>query len=104
MRGMKAWLPFQSLRGQREEIERVLAEKEKADLPELSEDEVQDIDKALRTLRRGDKAEVTFFDDGRVYTRKEIFQKVDLVERRVVFLGFSLVLGHLLGIRKLPLS
>ena len=104
MRGMKAWLPFQSLRGQREEIEKVLEEKESRELPELSEDEIKDIDNSLRTLRRGDKAEVTFFDNGKIYTRKEIFQKVDLVERRVVFLGFSLILGHLLGIRKLTLS
>lgn len=104
MRGMKSWLPFRSLRGQEEAIERAVSAKRKKELPELSEDEVQELEGILRSLRRGDPTEVTFFDDGKIYTRREIFQRIDLGERRIVFLGFSLVLGHLLGIRKVSLS
>lgn len=100
MRGMMKWLPFKSLKGQDDMIERVKRMKRKRERPELSEDGEEAIDRMLSRLRKGDRTRVTFFYDGEIFDREDVFLFVNPQERRIYFLGFSLTLGNLLGLEK----
>lgn len=100
MRGMKKWLPFKSLKGQDEVLERKAGERTKVERPVLSSDMEEELDHVLHSLRRGDRAAITFFHDGEILSREDVFDRTDALERRVYFFGFSLTLGSLLGLRK----
>ncbi len=100
MRGMAKWLPFKSLKGQYDILDRAKKEKRKVRQPELSEDGQEEIDRALHLLRKGDRTMVTFYCNGEILTREEVFLRADGQERRVYFLGFSLTLGNLLSLKK----
>ena len=100
MRGMAKWLPFKSLKGQYDILDRAKKEKRKVRQPELSEDGQEEIDRALHLLRKGDRTMVTFYCNGEILTREEVFLRADGQERRVYVLGFSLTLGNLLSLKK----
>ncbi len=100
MRGMAKWLPFKSLKGQYDILDRAKKERRKVARPELSEDGEEEIDHVLRLLRKGDRTMVTFYCNGEILTREEVFLRTDNQERRIYFLGFSLTLGNLLSLRK----
>ena len=55
MRGMKKWLPFKSLKGQYEELEKMKKERAKVEKPVLSEDEEEEVNRFLIGLKRGEK-------------------------------------------------
>ena len=64
------------------------------------EDGEEEIDHVLRLLRKGDRTMVTFYCNGEILTREEVFLRTDNQERRIYFLGFSLTLGNLLSLKK----
>lgn len=100
MRGMMKWLPFKSLKGQYDILDKAKREKKKVERPELSSDGIEDIDRILHQLTSGDKTRVTFYHNGEILSREEIFLRADSMERRIYFLGFSLTLGNLLALEK----
>lgn len=100
MRGMMKWLPFKSLKGQYDLLAKARKEREKKEKPELSQDNAEDIDYMLRMLRKGDRTKVTFYYNGEILSREDVFVKTDSQERRIYFLGFSLTLGNLLALQK----
>lgn len=97
-RGMKKWMPFKSLKGQYQVVNRMKEEKKKQTKPELSEDEAENINRILLSLRRGEKTCVTFYHERELMTRDGIFNRISQEERRIYFFGFSLSLGDLVHI------
>ncbi len=97
MRGMKKWLPFKSLKGQFEMLDEMKTERKKMEKPELSIDQIDDLNRALSSLRKGDRTTVTYFDGGTIHTRNVVFLKSDGMTRNVFFKDFSLPFSSLIS-------
>lgn len=97
MRGMKKWLPFKSLTGQYEYIDKMKKERSKKEKPELSLDQIDDLNNALINFKKGDSTLVSYFDDGEIIKKKAVFLKCDGCSQRVYFKGFSLSFSSLLS-------
>ena len=63
MRGMKKWLPFKSLSGQYEILDEHEKEREKVDRPDLSEEEIEEINAVLCSLKKGDIVYLSYYDE-----------------------------------------
>mgnify|MGYP002516266836 CR=1 FL=1 len=98
MRGMKKWLPFKSLKGQYEELEKMKKERAKVEKPVLSEDEEEEVNRFLIGLKRGEKTKVTFYMDHELMTKEAVFVKIEKEQERIVFYGFSIPLNNLVKI------
>lgn len=96
MRGMKKWLPFKSLSGQYEVLDQMRAERNKKEKPELSIDEIDDLNRALVSLQKGDVTKVTYFHEGEILNKTVVFVKCDGYAKTVFFKGFSLPFTSLL--------
>lgn len=100
MRGMMKWQPFKSLSGQYKILEEHKKQKEKIDKPELSDDEIEDINSLLVALTRGDRVDVTYYDDGLICTVTDYFINCDSIEQRVIFRRKSVPFNVLLGLKR----
>lgn len=100
MRGMMKWQPFKSLSGQYKVLEEHRRQKEREEKPELSEDEIEDINNLLVSLSRGDSIAVTYFDDGKILHLTDSFVACDQIERRLVLHGKKLSFDSLIGISR----
>lgn len=101
MRGMKKWLPFKSLSGQYEVLEERKKERSKVTRPELSLDEIDELNQALTSLKKGEEAKVTYFVDGVIVHNKPlVFLRCDGAEQKVFFKGLSLPFRNLLRIER----
>ena len=101
MRGMKKWLPFKSLSGQYEMLSEMQKRRNRKEKPELSSDEIDGINMALTSLKKGEKAKVTFYEDGDIHQEKTIFIRLDGYERKVFFKGFCVEFANLLKLEKI---
>jgi uncharacterized protein (UPF0305 family) len=99
MRGMKKWLPFKSLTGQYEVLDQMKKKRTEITKPSLSEDEIDDLNRSLNELKRGDNAAITFYHDHEIYNRQAIFIRCDPIEGKAFFLGLTISMGDLLNIR-----
>ena len=97
MRGMKKWLPFKSLKGQYQILDRMKENRMKTTKPELSIDQIDDLNRALSSLQKGDKTTVTYFDDGNILKKDAVFLKSDGTTMNVFFKGFSLPFSSLIS-------
>lgn len=98
MRGMKKWLPFKSLKGQYEVLEKMKNERNKVTKPILSEDEEEEVNRFLVGLKRGEKTKVTFYMDHELITKEAIFCRIEKDQERIFFYGFSIPLNNLVKI------
>ena len=96
MRGMKKWLPFKSLKDQYRVLNGVVNERNKQEKPELSSDQIEELNRALVTLQKGEATKVTYFEDGSIISREARFLKSDGYLQTVFFKGFSLPFAALL--------
>lgn len=101
MRGMKKWLPFKSLNGQYQVLEEMEKERKKVSKPELSIDEIEEINLVLTSLQRGDRVKVTYYQNGQIVKRNFIFLKVDTYQKRLIGQGISLSFEDLLDIHRI---
>ncbi len=85
MRGMKKWMPFKSLKGQYETLDKMKNERKKQTMPELSIDEIDDLNHALTSLKKGDRTSVTYFTDGEIKKKDVVFLRCDGYSRTVSF-------------------
>ena len=100
MRVMMKWQPFKSLNGQYRVLEEHRKEKVKVEKPELSSDEVEDINAMLVSLSRGDIIRIRFFYDGQISVRTEVFISVDEIDRIIKCEGSIISFDDLLGIER----
>ncbi len=96
MRGMKKWLPFKSLSGQYEELDKMKSSRKKVAMPELSVDQIDELNRVLVNLQKGDAVEVTYYHDGEIHRKKGVFVKCDGYTQTVWFKGFALPFRSLL--------
>ncbi len=101
MRGMKKWLPFKSLDGQDEVIENMYRERNKVEKPELSSDEEEEINECLVSLKRGDRVNLSYYEDGKIINCQAVFKSVQPEYARLNLQGFSLDFQMLLSISKI---
>ncbi len=100
MRGMMKWQPFKSLSGQYQVLEEHRKEKEKIAMPELSEDEIEDINNLLVSLSKGDFVNVTYFDDGSILHSLDSFIRCDTIERTIQLKSRRIRFDMLLGLTR----
>lgn len=100
MRGMIKWLPFKSLVGQEKYIEELKEKKKKVEKPILSDDQKEEINEVLVSLLRNDLVEITYFSNGRIISKEDIFVKCDLNIKRIYFKEISFDINNLLKIKK----
>ncbi len=100
MRGMMKWQPFKSLSGQYQVLEEHRRQKEKKEKPELSDDEIEDINNLLISLSRGDSVDVTYFDEGQILHVIDSFVRCDPIERRLILNGKKVPFDNLLGVSR----
>lgn len=98
MRGMMKWQPFKSLSGQYKVLEEHRKQKERKEKPELSDDEIEDINNLLVSLSRGDSIDVTYFDEGQILHVTDSFVTCDSVERRLILRGKKVSFDSLLSV------
>ena len=101
MRGMKKWLPFKSLDGQDEVIENMYRERNKVEKPVLSSDEEEEINECLVSLKKGDRVNLSYYEDGEIINRQAVFKSVQPEYARLNLDGFSLDFQMLLSISKI---
>ncbi len=97
MRGMKKWMPFKSLKGQYETLDKMKNERKKQTMPELSIDEIDDLNRALTTLKKGDKTSVTYFTDGEILKKDVVFLRCDGYSRTVLFKEVTIPFASLIS-------
>ncbi len=100
MRGMMKWQPFKSLSGQYRILEEHRNAKEKIEKPELSEDEIEDINNLLMSLSRGDFVNVTYFDNGNIQHSIDSFIRCDTIERMIQLKSRRIQFDMLLGLKR----
>ncbi len=100
MRGMMKWQPFKSLSGQYKVLDEHRKEKEKVEKPELSEDEIEDINNLLVSLSKGDCVNVTYFDNGSILHSKDNFIRCDTIERMIQLKTTRIRFDMLLGLTR----
>ena len=76
-RGMMKWRPFASLVQYRDYYEEMLENRKKREKPELSEDQVEEINGLLCSLKKGEEVRVTYFLDGNVRKKEGVFLRSD---------------------------
>lgn len=97
MRGMKKWMPFKSLKGQYETLDKMKNERRKQTMPELSIDEIDDLNRALTTLKKGDKTSVTYFTNGEILKKDVVFLRCDGYSRTVLFKEMTIPFASLIS-------
>ena len=101
MRGMIKWLPFKSLVGQEKYIEELKDEKLKVEKPILSDDQKEEINEVLISLLKNDSVRITYFSNGRIISKQDVFIKCDLNIKRIYFKNISFDINNLLKIKKI---
>lgn len=96
MRGMKKWLPFKSLKGQYEMLNEMKEKRNIVEKPELSIDQIDDLNRALVSLQKGDKTKVTYYDDGVIKKKDVVFVKCDGSSMHVFFKDIVLPFSSLI--------
>ena len=94
----KQFMPFDALKGLREELkkreEKHLKEKKK----ELSEEEIMSLSQKLIVLKKGDIVAITFFYDGHYITIKDKLQSINTAYKYLEILGRRISFEDLLDI------
>lgn len=100
MRGIKKWQPFKSLNGQYQILDERRKQKRKKDKPELSENQIEDINALLTSLTKGDYICVTYYDDGEIIQEKDLFLQIDPYEKRICLTKHILPFDALLDLKR----
>lgn len=75
-RGMIKWQPFQSLKEQAVYLHKMQIERRKIEKPELSEDQIEEINYHLTHYNKEDIS-VLYYKNGFLYEEKGVIRKID---------------------------
>ena len=94
----KIFIPFDALKGFREELERRERKVMASDAPELMEERCDEISRELASLSRGDEVVVAHFSDG--YSRRTLgsFSSLDQARGEVLIAGESIALSSIVDL------
>lgn len=99
MRGMKKWLPFKSLKGQYEMLDEMKEKRRRVEKPELSIDEMEEMNRVLLSSVPGDLVKVRFHLDGNIRECTEMFKKCDTYQQKLYLKSFALPFSDVLEIK-----
>lgn len=83
-RGMKKWAPFSSLIEQATCLEEMKYQRNKIDKPVLTPDQIEKIENALQSYKKGQIIKIKFYHDGYLYFVDTKILRIDLENRRLV--------------------
>ena len=96
----KQFLPFDTLKGLRGELKKREEKHSRVEKPVLSDTQQQEISESLKNLSFGDEVLVTYYQDGHILNKEDVFKKVDLPFEKIFFQSGILPLYNLLRIEK----
>ena len=96
-RGMKKWAPYKSLNEQADFIKKMYYDKHKIERPKISNEVAEEINNIL-TNYNNEILQITYYDDGYVYTIENSIYKIDIINKRIYldrtsFIGFENLLN-----------
>lgn len=101
-RGMVKWAPYKSLPEQEDYLEMMEKEKNKTDAPILSEEELEELDRTLSSLKKGDRIVLDYYQNGYESFAEGQFHFFDIVHKAVRLLdNTSIPVDEIVGIRKI---
>lgn len=84
-RGMVKWNAFNALIDQGERLSAMSHARKKQPMPLLSQEEKNDMDRALQTaVRENIEVQVTYYEDGFFHQTKGIVTKIDPIDKVIV--------------------
>jgi FKBP-type peptidyl-prolyl cis-trans isomerase (trigger factor) len=88
----KQFMPFDALKGLREELKRREEKRLKERKRELSEEEIMELSRKIITLKKGERVKLTFFYDGHYVVVQDKLSEINIAfkylavnERRILF-------------------
>ncbi|MCX5775977.1 MAG: YolD-like family protein [Firmicutes bacterium] len=96
-RGMKKWAPYKSLIEQDHFLGNMMHDKGKIAKPKLSNEQAEEIDRALREYQGG-RLRMRYFQNGYVKEVCQSIKKIDLVDRIIIGSELSIALKDLLEV------
>lgn len=97
-RGMKKWAPYSSLIEQATCLEEMKYQRNKIEKPVLSEDQIEKINYALSSYKKGQIVKIKFFSDGYLYFIETTIKRIDLENRVLVLEHGKLAFNNILDI------
>lgn len=100
-RGMVKWAPYKSLPEQEDYLEEMEKEKLRTEMPLLSEEELEELNNTLSSLKKGDEISLDYFENGYRSVIEGRFHFYDIVMKAVKLLDNRLIpINEIIGIRK----
>lgn len=84
-RGMVKWAPFKSLPEQEEYLLSMEEKEDVVERPELSEDALDELDRTVTNLLKGNVVVVSYYDDFHIKDFEGVVDQVDELHRRLLF-------------------
>ena len=97
-RGMKKWAPYSSLIEQATCLEEMKYQRNKIAKPILTEDQMEKINFALQSYRKGQYVNIKFYNDGYLYIINTIIKRIDLENRKLILESGKLDLSNIIDI------
>ena len=94
----KIFQAFDALPGLRETLRRQELEHERIPRPELSEEQLNELDDSIRRLEPGQRVMVKSFEDGRYKRYEGAFEKLDVRKGFLMIGGETVLLGDIVEI------
>ena len=98
-RGMKKWLPFQSLIEQEKYLDKMLYEKYKIEKPQISVEQARKINRILSTYT-GDTLTMKIYIDGYLYIYSGKIEKIDKSKKILIFEDFYIPIKNVIDIEE----
>lgn len=97
----KQFAPFDALKGLREALREKEIEHERQQKKELSDEDAKELEKTIKSLSKGDTAEILYFKDGYYITKSINIEKIDTVFRHIKTSENTISFDHISRIKKL---
>lgn len=99
-RGMKKWAPFSSLIEQSTYLEKMHYQKNKKDKPQISSERASKINEIFQNYH-GELLEIHYFYDGYIYSIKKTIQRIDSLNKRLIFDNGTLPFSAIIDIEQI---
>lgn len=96
-RKMIKWAPFASLKEQAIVLNKTKEEMKKIDKPELSEDQINEINLIL-TNYKGETLNITYYRDGYLLNISSIIKKIDVNNKKLVTPNQTIMFDELVSL------
>ena len=98
-RGMKKWAPYKSLNEQWSTLDRLHADEEKVEKPQISNEVAEEINEILVNYH-GQELEIYYYKNGYILKEKSTIKKIDAFNRKLILDNNKIIyLKDLVGLR-----